>query len=213
MSLSVQSTEPRSGAGAPKTPPNPALRGAEPQGHRGDVAATDFEQAVIRLFTDTADLLGVPKSVAMIYGVLFASPAPLTFAEIEARLGISKGSVSQGLRFLREIGAVRPAERDQAEGLTGDASSAEGGRNPATYEPVVELRKLLARLIADKLQPQIKASGERIEELHRLLSVLSPTESAVLAGRLKHLHVWQRRSREFLPLLKTFLAVSGGNRR
>jgi len=191
MPPSVQSTEPRSGI--------------EPEGHRDGIAVTDFEQAVVRLFTDTADLLGVPKSVAMIYGMLFASPTPLTFAEIEARLGISKGSVSQGLRFLREIGAVRPAG--------GDEFVHESARTPVAYEPVVELRKLLTRLIADKLQPQIKAGGERIEELGRLLPALPAAEAAVLSGRLKHLHVWQRRSREFLPLLKTFLAVSGGSRR
>lgn len=212
MSSSIQSTEPRSGTGVPKAPSNHALRGIGLEGRRGlslskatDDGPAVFEQGVVRFFTDTADLLGVPKSVAMIYGVLFASPRPLTFAEIEVRLGISKGSVSQGLRFLREVGAVRSAG--------GDEPVAESVRSPVAYEAVVELRKLLTRLIADKLQPQIKASGERIEELDRLLSALPPAEAAVVSGRLKHLRVWQRRSREFLPLLKTFLAVSGGSRR
>ena len=60
-----------------------------------DVVA--FEAATVDFFVDAADLLGVPKSVAAIYGVVFASPVPLSFADIESHLGISKGSVSQGL--------------------------------------------------------------------------------------------------------------------
>jgi hypothetical protein len=33
-----------------------------------------FEVAVITCFVDAADLLGVPKSLAAIYGICFASP-------------------------------------------------------------------------------------------------------------------------------------------
>lgn len=66
----------------------------------------DFERAMVDFFVDAADLLGVPRSVAAIYGIVFASAVPLSFADIEARLDISKGSVSQGLRVLREVGAV-----------------------------------------------------------------------------------------------------------
>ena len=49
-----------------------------------------FETEVVGFFVDAADLLGVPKSVAAIYGIIFASPQPISFASIEARLDISK---------------------------------------------------------------------------------------------------------------------------
>ena len=65
-----------------------------------------FEEAVVDFFVDAADLLGVPKSVAVLYGIVFASPQPLSFADIQARGTLSKGSVSQGLRVLREMGAI-----------------------------------------------------------------------------------------------------------
>ena len=45
-----------------------------------------FEEAVVDFFVDAADLLGVPKSVAVLYGIVFASAQPLSFADIEARL-------------------------------------------------------------------------------------------------------------------------------
>jgi hypothetical protein len=54
-----------------------------------------FEQAMVEFFVEAAEVFGLPKSVATIYGVVFASPEPLSFAEIEARVDLSKGSVGQ----------------------------------------------------------------------------------------------------------------------
>lgn len=162
-------------------------------------ALAGFTDEVSTLFVEAADLLGVPKSVAMIYGVLFASPLPLTFADIEMRTQISKGSVSQGLRFLREIGAVRSAAEAPAD---------EGHRGRAVehYEPVVELRALLRRLLTDKIQPQLETGEARVGEIARRLDTLDPAAREVLTGRVRHLQVWQKRSRDFLPLFKAFLA-------
>ena len=66
-----------------------------------------FERSLVGFFAEAADLLGVPKSVAIIYGIVFASPRPLCFSEIELRVDLSKGSISQGLRVLREMGAIK----------------------------------------------------------------------------------------------------------
>jgi FlaA1/EpsC-like NDP-sugar epimerase len=68
--------------------------GREPQ-------AVEFERALVAFFLDAAEMLGVPKSVAAIYGVCFASPLPLSFADIEERLDISKGSISQPSAAIR----------------------------------------------------------------------------------------------------------------
>jgi len=51
-----------------------------------------FEEQMVSFFVDAADLLGVPKSVAAIYGIVFASPEPLSFSKISARLNFSNGS-------------------------------------------------------------------------------------------------------------------------
>jgi len=63
-------------------------------GRPADVVA--FEEAVVAFFFDAAEILGVPKSLAAIYGVCFASPEPLSFSEVQERLDISAGSISQG---------------------------------------------------------------------------------------------------------------------
>ncbi|TAG26183.1 MAG: hypothetical protein EAZ36_07665, partial [Verrucomicrobia bacterium] len=68
---------------------------------------TPFEAEIVAVFADLVTLLGLPKSMGEIYGLIFASPEPLAFAVIEQKLRLSKGSVSQGLRSLRELGAIQ----------------------------------------------------------------------------------------------------------
>src|SRR5689334_14126981 len=120
---------PRQSATATETSVNSGL--VRPGNRPVEVVA--FENTTVDFFVDAAELLGVPKSVAAIYGIVFASPEPLSFADIEARLDISKGSVSQGLRVLREVGALKEVSvaADRAE----------------LFEPDLELRKLVARFL------------------------------------------------------------------
>ena len=62
---------------------------------------------MIDVFVRAAGLIGLPRSIGEIYGLLFCSPKALSFDELVERLQISKGSVSQGLKVLRQLGAVK----------------------------------------------------------------------------------------------------------
>ncbi|PAW60954.1 MAG: hypothetical protein B9S36_07360, partial [Verrucomicrobiia bacterium Tous-C2TDCM] len=64
------------------------------------------EAEFVRFFVHLATTVGLPRSVGEIFGLLFASATPVAFDEVVSRLGISKGSASQGLRLLTKIGAV-----------------------------------------------------------------------------------------------------------
>jgi HTH-type transcriptional regulator, glycine betaine synthesis regulator len=160
---------------------------------------TAFEAKSVELFVDAAGVLGVPRSIAMIYGVLFGSAHALSFNDIVEKLGISKGSVSQGLRVLREMGAVQVDTRAESS-----HAGPGGGGAGSHYRPVIELRILLSRIIADKVQPHLKASAGAIDDLKGLLPE-AEAESEVLDNRLRHLRSWQKRSQDLLPLLKAFL--------
>lgn len=151
-----------------------------------------FEREMIEFFLGAADLLGVPKSVAAIYGVIFASPAPLTFAEIGERLDISKGSISQGLRFLREVGAVKE--------VSGPADRAE------QFVPDLELRKLVGRFVEHRLERQVSAGSDRLTALGRSLPG-NAAEAAELRRRLKSLSDWHAKARRLLPLVRTILKL------
>src|SRR3984957_17783479 len=65
------------------------------------------EVEVIHLFVQFSRAFGQPRSVAEIYGLLFASPKPLPMEAFIERLHLSKGSASQGLKYLLDLGAVR----------------------------------------------------------------------------------------------------------
>lgn len=152
-----------------------------------------FENAVISFFVDAADILGVPKSVAAIYGICFASPEPLTFAEIEARLDISKGSVSQGLKLLKEVGAIRPFADESAR--------------LERYEPDIELRKLVLHYLEQRVSKQLLAGRGRIREIKAALP--GPAAGrAVLKERVASLDGWHSKSAALLPLIKGALKLT-----
>ena len=66
----------------------------------------DWEFAVIDLFLNAANSFGLPKSYGQIYGLLFCRDQSLSMDEVMYLLQISKGSASQGLRSLRQLGAI-----------------------------------------------------------------------------------------------------------
>jgi len=156
-----------------------------------DVVA--FESAMVDFFVDAAGLLGVPRSVSAIYGIVFASPVPLSFADIEARLDISKGSVSQGLKVLREVGAIKEVSResDKAE----------------LFEPDLEMRKLVVRFLENRLAMQLQGGGSRLEQLAKTLPKGRNGETAVLRNRVKQLQHWNSKAKALMPIAKTFLKL------
>ena len=66
-----------------------------------------WETSTIDVFVRAASLIGLPRSIGEIYGLLFCTPKALSFDELVERLQISKGSVSQALKVLRQLGAVK----------------------------------------------------------------------------------------------------------
>ena len=156
-----------------------------------------FESEVVAFFVDAADLLGVPKSVATIYGVLFASAAPLSFGDIEARVKFSKGSVSQGLRVLREVGAIKETN-----------GAAVKTRHVQHYEPDMALRKLILRFIDQRLQTQLDTGSDRLGRIHAAVPAGEEEAAAVLRKRIKQLSGWHEQTRALLPVIKTFLNLT-----
>lgn len=158
-------------------------------------AVVAFEDAMVDFFVDAAELLGVPKSVAAIYGIVFASPVPLSFADIGSRLDISKGSVSQGLRVLREVGAVKE--------VSADADRAE------LFEPDLEMRKMVQRFLENRLARQLGEGGARLDHLAKALPKGRNGDAAVLRARVKQLQNWNTKARALLPVVRTFLQLGG----
>jgi DNA-binding transcriptional regulator GbsR (MarR family) len=156
-----------------------------------DVVA--FAEAIVEFFVEAADLLGVPKSLGAIYGLCFASPEPLGFSEIHDRLALSAGTISQGLRVLREVGALK--------------SAGCSAQRRERYEPDLELRKLVAHYLEGRLQKQLESGRGRLQAIVRAIPIGKNETTKILRERMKALQNWHNKTRALMPIVKIFLKV------
>lgn len=158
-----------------------------------------FEAEVVALFVDFMQLLGLPKSYGELYGLLYASPEALTFAQIEQKLDLSKGSISQGLRALRELGAV------SAQAAPNGVAARE------VFAPQTELRRLVSVLLQDRLVPYLRAGEQRLAAIDAALAGQDGgvhdkhSAAKLLRNRAEKLRGWQKRSSAVLPLIAKLL--------
>jgi DNA-binding transcriptional regulator GbsR (MarR family) len=148
------------------------------------------------IFADLADLLGNPSSLGSIYGLLFASPTPLSMEEIIEKLGISTGTASQGLRRLLELDAVTSSKAD--------------GERVNRYAAKLELRPFVSAFLNQQLLPRLKKSSERLETMDSLNQDLPAETKKELKMRLERASKWHRRAMTFLPIVRRFLGASRG---
>ncbi len=150
-----------------------------------------LETEVIDFFVQLSRLLGQPRSLAEIYGLLFISRRPLAMDDLIERLRLSKGSASQGLRFLCNIGAVRMVYV--------------AGERRAHYEAVAELRNLGTRFLRDQIVPHLDHGQARLDRIAEMVRQLPAGEQAQVNGRVTMLQSWGRNARRFLPLVVKIL--------
>lgn len=70
-------------------------------------ALKETELRLIENCVRLADSLGIPKSLAQIYALVFVSPEAVTAQDCVDCLKISRSSAGQGLKVLKEIGAIQ----------------------------------------------------------------------------------------------------------
>lgn len=152
-----------------------------------------LESEVIDLFVQVSRALGQPRSLAEIYGLLFISAVPLTMDDLIQRLNLSKGSASQGLKYLRQVGAVRTIY------VPGDRR--------VHYEAVAELRNLATRFLRDQFVPHLDSGRQRLDRIAAMVRQLPPEERGRVTGRITMLQSWGKKTRRFLPLV---VKIMGG---
>ena len=150
-----------------------------------------LEHEFVAIFSDLADLFGNPRSHGAIYGLLFSSERPLSMEEIIARLGICKGSASQGLRQLEELGAISRARED--------------GERSHIYVARIELKPLLAAFLDKRLGPRLASGAGRLKHVEKLLPTLPSSFRLTARLRLQKIKKWHKRAHAFLPLAQKLL--------
>src|SRR6056297_1692961 len=114
-----------------------------------------LEHEVVELFVRLANLLSLPRSLGEIYGCLYISPDPMCMDDLIEKLSISKGSASQGLRALRNFGAIKTVYQP--------------GDRRDFYEAECELRKLVSGFLKDQVNPHLDSGRERVQNMRDLL--------------------------------------------
>jgi DNA-binding transcriptional regulator GbsR (MarR family) len=146
-----------------------------------------LETEVVELFVELSRLLGQPKSIGEIYGLLFISKDPMSMEELCARLGLSSGSASQGLRYLRNLGAVRKVYV--------------AGERRDYFSAVAELRELVGRFLKDHITPQFDEGLKRLDRIEALTRELEGDEKRRVGLKVTMLRSWARNGKTFLPLI------------
>lgn len=151
-----------------------------------------LERQVVDFFVDGVRVLGLPRSIGEIYGLLFISQEPLALDDLVLRLGISKGSASQGLRTLKMLGAVREAVR--------------GEERRTYFEPAVDLKRLVGGFIREQIRPHLDSGKVKIGRLGEAVQVEEDAgRREFLTERLGRVEHWMRSSGRVLPLLQQLL--------
>jgi HTH-type transcriptional regulator, glycine betaine synthesis regulator len=152
---------------------------------------------VIEAFARICQLLGIPRSLGQIYGLLYLAPDPLSLDQISDQLGISKASASTGTRQLTAWGGIRevwvPGER----------------RDHFQIEP--EFDRLFKSFYSDLVKPRLAASETRFSRIAVALEedlrkgFLTREEHKLCSGRLKKLNQVQKKIQSLAPLAEKLL--------
>jgi DNA-binding transcriptional regulator GbsR (MarR family) len=110
------------------------------------------------------------------------------------RLNMSKGSASQGLKYLQDLGAVRTVY------VAGDRRT--------HYEAVAELRKLASRFLRQQILTHFEDSDARMDRISAQTQKLSDEQRKHILERVKLLRRWERIGKRTMPFV---LKMLGGD--
>lgn len=171
------------------------MKSLENQDNRPD-ALSASESEFIHFFVRLASALNLPRSVGELFGLLFAAEDPIPFDEIVSRLGISKGSASQGLKFLTKTGAatIVYVPRDRR----------------TFYEAETSMRRLVGGALKETVRPHLEGNDTYFEKIEKSIEAsedLSKKSMSHLEHRLAALKNWNEKALQMLPLLEFFFSA------
>lgn len=152
---------------------------------------TALEIEVIDLFISFVRILGMPKSVGELYGLLFVSPEALPMDVLMERLNMSKGAASQGLKLLRSFGAVKTTY------MAGDRRD--------HYLAEFDLSRFATGFIKGELQPHLDSGLLRLQRVEELIAQAPADTRSVAENRLSRLRHWHEKGQAMLPWVLKFL--------
>jgi DNA-binding transcriptional regulator GbsR (MarR family) len=133
-----------------------------------------------------SSLLGYPRSIGEIFGLIFISPTPLSADDIVEKLNMSRSGAGQGLKALQDIGAIKPAHQL--------ASRKEH------YQMQTDLGVLIKFLLNARILPKLEELAQQRATLDATVRAQGP---AHLIQRFDKLDRWRGKTAPLLALLKS----------
>ena len=169
------------------------IRGASFKQNTEPTSAGNLEVESIDFFVRMMSILGLPRSVGEIYGLLYFNSKPLSMDLISSRLNISIGSASQGLKTLRALKAVRTTY------IPGDRRD--------HYSAESEFRRLFSTFLRDKIMPHLESAEDRIRKMDDEIASLQVEDKDFFNIRIEKLKRLTKASKRLLPLLAKLLKL------
>lgn len=157
------------------------------------LARADLKFEVMEFFVRAAQLLGQPRSIGEIYGLLYLSSEPLSMEQIVQGLELSTGSVSQGLRQLRAFRAVRIVQIPN--------------QRRDFYVIEEDFRHAISGFVEEEIKPHFESGRERIDRMHSALGKITGEEKELLVRRIQKLEKLHTLSTKLLPVMLRFLKI------
>lgn len=162
------------------------------QNLRSETKENQLELESIDFFVRMMGILGMPRSVGEIYGLLYFSENPLSMDQIVLKLGMSLGSASQGLKTLRSLKAVR--------------TSYVAGERKDHYQAETEFRRLFSNFLKEEILPHMESASERIKRMETVLPS-DQLEDEFYKVRIEKLKKLTRAGGRLLPALAGLLKL------
>jgi DNA-binding transcriptional regulator GbsR (MarR family) len=146
-----------------------------------------FQTETVALCVRAASVISMPRSFGEIYGLLLSTELPLSLDDIMDRLKMSRGSAFEGLRAMRDLGAVKPV---YLPGVRKEHFTAE-----------TSLRKLATGFLRDRVQPHVENGLHHLDNLKASIDTSSPDRQFEL-NRLTQIQNWHKFLKKTLPIIK-----------
>lgn len=146
----------------------------------------ELERDLITFWVQVSSLLGYPRSIGEIFGLIFISPAPLSADDIVEKLGMSRSGAGQGLKALQDIGAIKPVHQI--------ASRKEH------YQMQTDLGVLIKLLLNARILPKLEELAQQRATLDAAVRAQGPSH---LVQRFDKLDRWRGKTAPLLALLKS----------
>lgn len=156
-------------------------------------APQELEIESIDFFVRLMSLLGLPRSVGEIYGLLYINPHAMCMEKIASRLEISIGSASQGLKTLRSLKAVKTAY------VPGDRRD--------HYLAESEFRRLFSTFLKDEILPHLESAKDRISRMEKSLPAENDEDGEFYNIRIEKLKRLTKTGGRLLPALAGLLRL------